>query len=41
MGAERRAFSVAIFARHQARILLIRHKRLNAWLPVGGELEAG
>lgn len=38
---ERRSFSVAVFARHAGRILLIRHKRLGKWLPVGGELEPG
>ena len=38
---QRRAFSVAIFARHDGRILLIKHKRLATWLPVGGEIEAG
>jgi 8-oxo-dGTP diphosphatase len=38
---ERRAFSVAIFARHDGRVLLIKHKRLATWLPVGGEIEAG
>jgi 8-oxo-dGTP diphosphatase len=37
----RRAFSVAIFARHSGRILLIHHRRLETWLPVGGEIEAG
>lgn len=38
----RRAFSVAIFARSPGRrILLIRHKRLATWLPVGGEIEDG
>jgi 8-oxo-dGTP diphosphatase len=38
----RRAFSVAVFARDpQGRVLLIRHKRLDTWLPVGGEIEAG
>ena len=37
----RQAFSVAIFARHQHRILLIKHRRLGLWLPVGGELNAG
>ncbi len=42
----RRAFSVAIFARHHdddggAAVLLIRHKRLGTWLPVGGEVEPG
>jgi 8-oxo-dGTP diphosphatase len=38
---ERRAFSVAIFCRHRGEILLVRHKRLELWLPVGGEVEAG
>lgn len=37
----RRAFSVAIFCRHQGAVLLIHHRRLATWLPVGGELEAG
>ena len=37
----RRAFSVAIFARHEKRILLIHHRRLDTWLPVGGEIEPG
>jgi 8-oxo-dGTP pyrophosphatase MutT (NUDIX family) len=37
----RRAFSVAIFARHGGAILLVRHRRLATWLPVGGEIEAG
>ena len=45
-GTTRRAFSVAIFARHRdaegrVAILLIRHKRLGTWLPVGGEIEPG
>jgi 8-oxo-dGTP diphosphatase len=37
----RRAFSVAVFARHDGRCLLVHHKRLGTWLPVGGEIEAG
>jgi 8-oxo-dGTP diphosphatase len=42
----RRAFSVSVFCRRSAgpdagRILLIRHKRLGTWLPVGGEIDAG
>jgi 8-oxo-dGTP pyrophosphatase MutT (NUDIX family) len=37
----RRAFSVAIFCRHDGQILLVRHRRLGVWLPVGGEVEAG
>lgn len=36
----RRSFSVAIFARHGGKILLVKHKRLGTWLPVGGEVEA-
>lgn len=45
-GPPRRAFSVAVFARHAAedgvtRVLLIRHRRLGVWLPVGGEIEPG
>ena len=39
--ASRRAFSVAIFARHAGHILLIHHRRLDTWLPVGGEVEPG
>jgi 8-oxo-dGTP diphosphatase len=39
--SERRTFSVAIFCRNDGEILLIRHKRLGTWLPVGGELEPG
>src|SRR5437016_9444995 len=37
----RRAFSVSIFCRHEGEILLVRHKRLSQWLPVGGEIEQG
>jgi 8-oxo-dGTP pyrophosphatase MutT (NUDIX family) len=37
----RRTFSVGIFARHAGRVLLIRHRRLGTWLPVGGEIEPG
>jgi 8-oxo-dGTP diphosphatase len=37
----RRAFSVSIFARHGGAVLLVRHRRLGRWLPVGGEIEAG
>jgi 8-oxo-dGTP pyrophosphatase MutT (NUDIX family) len=39
--SERRAFSVAIFCRNAGEILLVRHKRLALWLPVGGEVEPG
>ena len=37
----RRAFSVAIFCRHGGAVLLVRHRRLGTWLPVGGEIEPG
>jgi 8-oxo-dGTP pyrophosphatase MutT (NUDIX family) len=37
----RRAFSIAVFPRHEDRLLLIHHKRLNRWLPPGGEMEPG
>lgn len=39
--AKRQAFSVAVFCRHGGEILLVRHKRLELWLPVGGEIEPG
>ena len=37
----RRAFSVAVYARKGDRVLVIEHRRLATWLPIGGELEAG
>jgi 8-oxo-dGTP diphosphatase len=40
----RRAFSVAIYARRGGpggKVLVILHRRLGTWLPIGGELEAG
>jgi 8-oxo-dGTP pyrophosphatase MutT (NUDIX family) len=37
----RRAFSVAVYARRGNRVLVIEHRRLQTWLPIGGELEAG
>ena len=37
----RRAFSVAVYARRQGRVLVILHRRLNTWLPLGGEMEPG
>ena len=39
--APRRAFSVAVYARRGERVLMIEHRRLRTWLPIGGELEAG
>ena len=35
---QRRAFSIAVYPRHLRRVLLIFHKRLQKWLPPGGEL---
>ena len=40
-GTPRRAFSVAVYARRGDRVLVIEHRRLRTWLPVGGELLAG
>lgn len=37
----RRAFSVAVYARRGDRVLVIEHRRLKTWLPIGGELETG
>lgn len=38
--SDRKAFSVAVYARRGDRVLVIQHKRLQKWLPIGGELEA-
>jgi 8-oxo-dGTP diphosphatase len=38
---ERRAFSSSVFCVHNDHVLLIRHKLLGLWLPLGGEIEAG
>lgn len=35
----RRAFSVAAYAVNRGEVLLVHHKRLALWLPVGGEVE--
>ena len=37
----RRAFSVAVYARRGDRVLVIEHRRLRTWLPIGGEMELG
>jgi 8-oxo-dGTP diphosphatase len=37
----RRAFSVAVFCRNAGAVLLVHHRRLGTWLPVGGEIEPG
>jgi 8-oxo-dGTP pyrophosphatase MutT (NUDIX family) len=36
---ERIDFTVAIFVVHQGRVLLIHHRKLNRWLPLGGHIE--
>jgi 8-oxo-dGTP diphosphatase len=38
---ERRAFSVAVYARRGSEVLAIHHHRLKTWLPIGGEMEPG
>jgi 8-oxo-dGTP pyrophosphatase MutT (NUDIX family) len=32
-------FTVAIFIVHEQKVLLIHHRQLNKWLPVGGHIE--
>lgn len=32
-------FTVAIFVVHEARVLLIHHRNLDRWLPLGGHIE--
>jgi 8-oxo-dGTP pyrophosphatase MutT (NUDIX family) len=32
-------FTVAIFVVHKGKVLLIHHRNLNKWLPVGGHVE--
>ena len=32
-------FTVAIFVVHAGKILLIHHRKLNKWLPLGGHIE--
>ena len=42
--SDRRAFSVAVYARRGGpggQVLVIHHRRLETWLPVGGEMEPG
>lgn len=41
MSNPRRAWSVSLYCRHEGAVLLVRHKRLKTWLPIGGEIEAG
>ena len=37
----RRAFSVSVLCRNAGAVLLVHHRRLGVWVPVGGEIEAG
>lgn len=37
----RRAFSVSVFCRNEGAVLLVLHRRLGVWVPVGGEIEQG
>ncbi len=37
----RKAFSVSVLARNGGELLLVHHRRLGRWLPVGGEVEPG
>ncbi|HYS79811.1 MAG TPA: NUDIX domain-containing protein [Anaeromyxobacteraceae bacterium] len=39
--SDRRAFSISVFCRHAGAVLLVKHRRLGSWLPVGGEIEPG
>lgn len=32
-------FAVAVFVVHDSEVLLVHHRELNAWLPVGGHVE--
>ena len=32
-------FTVAIFVVHEAKVLVIHHRKLNKWLPIGGHIE--
>lgn len=41
MTALRRAFSASVFCWNNGKFLLINHKLLKLWLPIGGEIEAG
>jgi len=36
---ERIDFTVAIFVVHEGRVLLIHHRKLDQWLPLGGHIE--
>ena len=37
----KRAWSVSVYCRHEGAVLLVLHKRLQMWIPVGGEITEG
>jgi len=37
----RRAFSVSAYCKVMGAVLLVNHKKQQAWVPIGGEVEAG
>jgi len=41
MTKPRRAWSVSLYCRHEGAVLLVRHKDLKKWVPLGGEMQAG
>ena len=36
---EKNDFTVAIFVVHEGRVLVIHHRKLEKWLPLGGHIE--
>ncbi len=34
-------FTVSVFVVHRARVLLVDHRKLDKWLPLGGHIEPG
>ena len=34
-------FTVSVFVVHEAKVVLIHHKKLGKWLPLGGHIEIG
>ena len=34
-------FTVAVFVVRDGRVLLVRHRKLEKWLPIGGHIEIG
>lgn len=38
---QRRAFSVSAYLANEGAVMLVNHKKQQAWVPIGGELETG